>query len=482
MRTARWNRSAGANTHSREARGKHTSSSRYKSGDNWVECQRCGHDIYGSDAMEDGYTQGLIVCPKCYDAPHPQDYVRAYEDRISPGSGMVTGETGVNLANGLAGSTSNPAQTSFTGDDFTGSLSAISDQTDGELETISTLTVTTNFPTSIYDTLLGAEQTVASWSALGLPAGLSINSSGQITGTVGATAFDDTPYSVVVTATFTNGYQIANAAFTWNITELSDPSSISDLHLWWDTSERDGNFVFSDLARTVAITNGGTVRGVIDRSGNGKHASIEAEGNAGTWAAAGQNSIGTLDCQAGVGGATPKSIETDATGGLTQIYTVVAVGKVPTPHASERRALISMTASTGTEMRINLSGAGGNNELTTIGVGSSDDGRAWGGETGEWWGFLMEINGSSSGVQYFSRGSATIQDAAPAFNSHNASTVVPATLRFGAGVDGIPNIRSGWDEEVGELLLYNKQLSTAEKNTLVTYLNNKWALSTNTVP
>ena len=81
---APWNKLAGTNKHSRNARGLHVRNPGYKPGDNWIECQRCGMDVYASDAKEDGYREGLIVCPKCYDAPHPQDYVRAFEDTLKP--------------------------------------------------------------------------------------------------------------------------------------------------------------------------------------------------------------------------------------------------------------------------------------------------------------------------------------------------------------------------------------------------------------
>lgn len=261
------------------------------------------------------------------------------------------------------------------------------------------------------------------------------------------------------------------------VLSLPGPDSISDLSVWWDVS--DPQYVFSDAARLVQITDMGLVRSVTDRSGNDVHATIEADAHRGTWLATGQNGIGTLDCQAGVGGATPKAIETDLIDPvipLTQPYTVVGCGKIAALHASERHALFSMTQSTGTEMRVLLTGDGAM-DLTTIGVGSSDDGHDWSANVGEWWMFMMIIDGTSSGIQYGSNASNTIQDETPAFDGHNASTIEPSTLRFGAGVDGIPNIRSGWDEEIGEIQVYNRLLTLAEKNTLVRYYNNKWNLT-----
>ena len=103
-----WNRRAGANTHAREVRGKHLGN-RWKEGDYWAECQRCGHDVYGSTLREDGYVKGLLVCPKCYDPPHPQDYIRVPVDKITP-DGPTTGVTDYDTT-GVEGSTDVPAST-----------------------------------------------------------------------------------------------------------------------------------------------------------------------------------------------------------------------------------------------------------------------------------------------------------------------------------------------------------------------------------
>ncbi len=81
---APWNRMAGTSRHPGHATGKHVPNPGYVAGDNWIECQRCGFDLLASQAREDGYREGLIVCPSCYDAPHPQDFVHAFEDTLTP--------------------------------------------------------------------------------------------------------------------------------------------------------------------------------------------------------------------------------------------------------------------------------------------------------------------------------------------------------------------------------------------------------------
>jgi hypothetical protein len=293
---ASWNNRAGTNRNSRDVRGKHTENPGYKPGDNWIECQRCGFDVYASEAREDGYREGLIVCPKCYDAPHPQDYVRAFDDTLTP-YGFATGAVEYNRT-GAVGSTTSPAQTGFTGDDFTGSLSAIADQISAELETISTLTVTTNFPTAVFDTLLGGDQSVTGWSASGLPSGLTINSSGQITGTVDGDAFDATPYTVLVTATYANGYNITNVPFEWGITETAlNPNEVAAScgatdWAWYDASINDD--LYTTIAGSTNAASSIIVNRWEDKSGNHHHLYASVDSGNDTWQMTGLDGWGTL--------------------------------------------------------------------------------------------------------------------------------------------------------------------------------------------
>jgi len=60
---------------------KHTANPDYKPGDNWVECDVCGMDIYASDSKK--RWDGLIVCPEDWEIRHPQDFVRARKDKIA---------------------------------------------------------------------------------------------------------------------------------------------------------------------------------------------------------------------------------------------------------------------------------------------------------------------------------------------------------------------------------------------------------------
>jgi len=61
--------------------GKHIFNPGYKEGDNWVECDVCGMDIYASDIKR--RWDGMLVCSEDYEVRHPQDFVRSRKDKIS---------------------------------------------------------------------------------------------------------------------------------------------------------------------------------------------------------------------------------------------------------------------------------------------------------------------------------------------------------------------------------------------------------------
>lgn len=58
--------------------GKHTANPGFKSGDHWLVCDRCGFDVYSSEARKTW--DGLVVCPEDWEPRHEQDFVRAVAD------------------------------------------------------------------------------------------------------------------------------------------------------------------------------------------------------------------------------------------------------------------------------------------------------------------------------------------------------------------------------------------------------------------
>ena len=99
-------------------------------------------------------------------------------------------------------------------------MTAPANQNTSEGSSITPLTVTASDP----------DGDALSFSASGLPAGISVNpTTGVISGTITDGAADSSPYSVTVTATETSGSTPLNgsASFTWTVTHMNHPPSIT---------------------------------------------------------------------------------------------------------------------------------------------------------------------------------------------------------------------------------------------------------------
>ena len=53
----------------------------FKSGNHWVVCDVCGFDYRSSDMRK--RWDGLVVCKEDFELRHPQDFVRARQDKIA---------------------------------------------------------------------------------------------------------------------------------------------------------------------------------------------------------------------------------------------------------------------------------------------------------------------------------------------------------------------------------------------------------------
>ncbi len=261
------------------------------------------------------------------------------------------------------------------------------------------------------------------------------------------------------------------------------PDEIADLALWWDFSERDGNFVFNDAAGVVPITNGATLRRVNDRSGNGWTGLpllSPLDTHAGTWDASARNGQGVFN--AAIAGATPvvegtpTCIENEAAlGGTTQIYTMCAVVEVPATRASFALEIACPTFAVGIEYGIGRGTAdsgrprfsrffGPGSASVTLGNPSMTS------RTGEWFLWIVEVDGADGGITYNNKESTPPSGGA-------ASTTEQTGYRFGAGTDTLGNIRTGFNGLMGETLVYDKQLTQNERDGLFNYMTAKWSLS-----
>lgn len=70
----------------------------YHAGSHYVECARCSDKVLDDQVTKDGY--GYIVCKKCYESRHPQEFVRARKDKIAA-SGLVQSEVPANYVSGV---------------------------------------------------------------------------------------------------------------------------------------------------------------------------------------------------------------------------------------------------------------------------------------------------------------------------------------------------------------------------------------------
>ena len=49
----------------------------------WGYCARSGRRMLLKDMVRDGYDEGLLVDPKYYDPPHPQEKLKPIDDPVS---------------------------------------------------------------------------------------------------------------------------------------------------------------------------------------------------------------------------------------------------------------------------------------------------------------------------------------------------------------------------------------------------------------
>ena len=62
----------------------HSPNAGYEAGNHWVECPRCGNDVRANEMKKEWTGQYVCVTYKCYEVRHPQDFVRAREEKVAP--------------------------------------------------------------------------------------------------------------------------------------------------------------------------------------------------------------------------------------------------------------------------------------------------------------------------------------------------------------------------------------------------------------
>jgi hypothetical protein len=264
------------------------------------------------------------------------------------------------------------------------------------------------------------------------------------------------------------------------------PSEVSDLLLWWDYSESDGNFLFADESRTTPITDGVEVQGVEDRSGNGHHGVRSHKGGfppgqGPTWDTNTRNGNGAGNFDM----LSETSARSNDTGDGTIDpalnwaggWTVLIVAEVPIANASNARVLFGHRGITGTVAGFTQS-PGFTTYMETMISNSVVDNTAG-----------AAIATSGSGAWHMHEIIVTpdtgLADCwltstdrhTPPFAGHDSNSAAQVTFRLGAGTDTLANHRNSWDGHIGEGLIYNRILTASERAGLWLYFQNKWALT-----
>lgn len=253
-----------------------------------------------------------------------------------------------------------------------------------------------------------------------------------------------------------------------------DIGSDGSLAFWWDFSESEGTFNYTDNPPTIAVSNGSDLKTVTDRSGNAV-TGIAPAGFVGTWDASVRNGNG-----AWLASETPTLVlivNAAAYSGVTQPFTVVAIAHVDdSADNGKERVLFGPTVNDGTTFGFDDEAAGADarkgflwsresspahDELDYSPVTRPDI-------EGNWYMFLLEINGASS-LAEFNSDDASL--------SHDAGVVQPATLRLGSGNSAPATPTNGWNSYIGDFFCFDKQLSASEKTDLFGWAHNKWNLT-----
>jgi hypothetical protein len=258
------------------------------------------------------------------------------------------------------------------------------------------------------------------------------------------------------------------------------------LHLWWDFSEADGTWNYSDLSGTVPITDGDPLRFVANRAvkfpfGGGSPEDDSAT-YTGTWDADIRNGNGAFNAATQAGWPWAVTLEED--GGLgspdAALVTFVIVAQTPTI-TSRKRGLMGPSQSVGNQINI-----GATTGLSTIqnlrfnptpASATGTGGSSMSLRAGDWYIWWFEVSADGSNVKINDQVAMDPDlDVTPGIDPVN---VYGNSFRLGAGVQ--PNFTfpdHGWDSYIGEALFYNAELSADDKVGLFRHLNNKWSVDT----
>lgn len=245
-----------------------------------------------------------------------------------------------------------------------------------------------------------------------------------------------------------NPYRFADAGFT-------DPTDIAGCELWLDAEQG----VYSDAGTTLAVNNDAVYQWN-DQSGNANHVTQVTSGNRPTLKTAGINSKNSIEF------ADPEFMDS-STPVVSAPNTIFAVhvmtssdtngGVIWDSDANVRHAFFWNNAGSPDSFRA----AAVNNEDTIIGTS--------GGKHLFEYVTAVTYNGASSSIYM---NGADVGDGSVDLGSNNLDGITLGTLR--AGLGGGNYYLNG---QIAEVIVYDSALSTTDRETVQTYLANKWGIT-----
>lgn len=244
------------------------------------------------------------------------------------------------------------------------------------------------------------------------------------------------------------------------------PGGIPNLLAWWDFS--DINSLWQDTGRTTAVTtNGQNIQGVTDKSGNGNHLQQASASNAPIYTTGVKNGLSSAD------GATNRFLNNGNSFSLGSPHTIVAVGRTrtsPIP-ANFSSTFVGPEATGASNTSLNVGpGIGPFNggvlySTNAVTVTSVVDPSS---ALGIWHVWLMEFDGTTNSMY-----TENVLDVT--FPAAGAATRTTGTRIGHDGNLGGPDA-GDWSSFMSEVYMINGLLTTAERTSLVSSLQAKWAI------
>ncbi len=240
----------------------------------------------------------------------------------------------------------------------------------------------------------------------------------------------------------------------------------TDLIVWWEFG--DSSKCWQDTSRTVAVTDGSTLQGVTDSSGNNNHGVAPSAARAGTWDANVVGSLGSFNPQVG-GGSNGKCIQVNFTD-EAQPFTIVVVATTPTTDGTIQH-LFAALANAGHRGGLQSTGGGSDCRIITSSTGGTDGGVSFASNAGDLFMWEVYVDGTDTHLRWNN------QDSSTPFDTHNAGTQNQPGFGVGSGYNSSSTPNFLWDAYVHEAYFVSRALTTEERATAYAYQQDKWGLT-----